>query len=253
MTSSSRPLAVLLVLVAALPVVVQPRPLVVTLKFVPQENVYVAGTALPPSVIDRSVEQLPRVEDSRNLADAATIGEGTDDDDRPFPIRASSDVVPFVSTTVTGLATSRALKIASPADRQLRLRLTRFNVNETNKAVGSTYSAEVQFAFVIADGDGRALAEGARRAPRTGMAALGVERICTEVLSDALKEAFMKVLADTTLQSAWGSGIPSASIAAPAGQETMEMRLRRVDDLLKKGLITPEEHKILREQILKNP
>jgi len=251
MTRASRLLAVLLVLGAALPAMAQPRPLLVTLKFVPQESVHVAGTALPPSVLDRSVEI--RVQDSRNLADAATIGEGTDDDDRPFPIRASSDVVPFVSNTVTGLATSRALKIASPADRQLRLRLTRFNVNETNKAVGSTYSAEVQFAFVIADGDGRALAEGAASgtANRYGRARSGAN--CAEVLSDALKDAFMNVLADTTLQSAWRSGTPSASNTAPAGQETMEMRLRRINDLLQKGLITPEEHKILREQILKNP
>jgi len=56
MTRASRLLAVLLVLGAALPAMAQPRPLLVTLKFVPQESVHVAGTALPPSVLDRSVE-----------------------------------------------------------------------------------------------------------------------------------------------------------------------------------------------------
>ena len=62
-----------------------------------------------------------------------------------------------------------------------------------------------------------------------------------EVLSDALKEAYAKVLADPGLQRAWISG--TASVAATAlSAESAEERLRKLDDLLKKGLIMKTEY-----------
>jgi hypothetical protein len=236
-------------LAAVLPAWAQPKELVVALRFTPQGSSREALVALPPSMLDRSVEI--QLVDWRNLTDASSLGEGTDDDDRPFAIRASTDVVGFVTDTVTALAGTRGLKTAAPADRQIRLRLTRFAVNESNKAVGSTYSAEVHLAYTVTDAEGNELAEGAAAgvANRYGRARSGAN--CSEVLSDALKEAFMGTLGDPKLQAAWTSVTSSAPPTSAAGKETMEERLRRVDDLLKKGLITPEEHKLLRAQILK--
>jgi hypothetical protein len=234
---------------APLALFAQPKELVVALRFTPQGNTRAASVALPPSMLDRPVEI--RIEDSRNVTEPSTLGEGTDDDDRPFPIRASTDVVRFVGDTVTDLASSRGLKTSTSADRHLRLRLTRFTVNESNRAVGSTYSAEVQFAYTVTDGQGRALVEGAAGgvANRYGRARSGAN--CSEVLSDALKEAFMSTLGDAKLQAAWGGSKTADADPPPAGGESMEERLRRIDDLLQKGLITPEEHKTLRAQILK--
>lgn len=160
--------------------------------------------ALPGSLIDRSVAI--RVEDSRNLADALVLGQGTDKDDRFFPIRATDDVIDFVDDAVSELAGSHALKTSSPPDRQLEIRLTRFTANEGNR------------------------------------------------------QAFSRILAEQKLQSAWISGEPSSSAesapsssatgAADAG--TVEERLKKLDDLLRRGVITEEEHRAARAEILKS-
>jgi hypothetical protein len=229
--------------------------LMVTLKFFPQESVRSNSVALPASLIDRASEI--RVEDSRESTDAQVIGTGTDDDDRPFPIRATSDVAKFVDDSVAQLATAHSLKKGSPAERVLNVRLTRFNVNESNKALGSTYNAEVHFAYTLLDGEGKPLTEGAAAgvANRYGRARSGEN--CAEVLSDALKDAFTKTMSDAALQKAWTSGQPMASGAKPAAGQpagptgTVEERLKRLDDLLKKGVITKEEHAARRAAILK--
>jgi hypothetical protein len=237
----------------------KPADLVVPLKFQPQESVRASSVALPTNVIDRALEI--RVEDGRELPDLRTIGTGTDDDDVTFAIRSTTDVAPWVTESVAQMAAAQAFKKGPPADRVLKLRLTRFNVNEMNKAVGSTYVAEVHFAYTLLDADGKTLFEGAAagttsrygRARSTGNAA--------EVLSDALKDAFAKTIGDAALQKAWGSGKPAAPAAAPAGGQppaaapasasSIEQRLKTLDDLLKKGVITKEEHAARRAAILK--
>lgn len=243
-------------------VAAQARELLVPLKFVPQESVRVTAVALPPSVLDRSVAV--GLEDGRNLPDPATIGDGTNDDDEPFPIKASTDVVQFVNETVQSLAVARRLKIAEAPERRLNLRLSTFTVIERNKAIGSTYSAEVHFAYTLTDAEGRQLVEGAASGVANRYGRARSSGNCAEVLSDALKDAFTNTLADPRLQAAWSSGTPASAVSpAPAGAPapasapapaggagTVEERLKRVDDLLKKGLISPEEHKALRSQIL---
>ena len=229
--------------------------LLIKLKFFPQESVRSNSVALPSSLIDRSVEI--RVQDSRDLPDALVVGSGTNDDDLPFAIRAATDVGKFVGESVTQLATAQALKKGAPAERVLQLRLTRFNVNESNKALGSTDIAEVHFAYTLLDDGGKTLAEGAAAgtANRYGRARSGDN--CSEVLSDALKDAFTKTIGDPTLQQAWMSGQPRSSAAsppvdhAPGTKGTIEERLRVLDDLLKRGVITKEEHAARRAAILK--
>jgi hypothetical protein len=228
----------------------------VTLKFIPQENLRANTVALPPSIIDRALAL--RVLDSRETTDPRIIGTGTNDDDLPFPIRATTDVEQFVRESVKQLAASQALKESgSPAERVLQLRLIRFNVNESNKAVGSTYAAEVHFAYTLFDGQGRALTEGATAgtADTYGRARSGTN--CAEVLSDALKDAFTRTIGSPVLQQAWMSGQPTPSAARPAGGQpaavmgTVEERLKALDDLLKRGVITEEEHATRRAAILK--
>lgn len=228
--------------------------LLVNLKFTPQESVDVESVALPPSLLERSVDI--RWSDGRKQEDASVIGSGTDDDDKLFSVRASTDVVEFVSNTVGQAAEVQGLKKASPADRQLDISLSRFTVSESNKALGSTYSAEVHLAYTLKDAAGVKLTEGAASgtANRYGKARSGANM--SEVLSDALKEAFTGVLEDSSLKTSWISGKPAAgagspSTAAPAAREgTVEERLKKLDDLLAKGLITKEEHKAARARIL---
>src|SRR5688500_10216148 len=99
----------------------RPSPaLLVALKFVPQERVGSSSVALPASVLDRAVDI--RVQDAREAADPRIVGTGTNDDDLPFPIRATTDVNQFVGEAVAQLATAQALKKGSSA-RVLQLRL----------------------------------------------------------------------------------------------------------------------------------
>jgi len=226
--------------------------LLVPLKFSPQD-LRVTGLALPGSLIDRAVDI--RIQDSRQETDPRVIGQGTDDDDRLFPIRAANDVLQFVTDVVSQLAAGQRLKKSTPAERMLNIRLTRFVVNESNKAIGSTYSAEVVFAYVLSDATGKTLMEGAASdvANRYGRARSAGN--CSEVLFDALKVVIAKMLSDQSLQAAWMTGRPAAATNAPAtvpaAQGSIEERLQRLQDLLKKGLITKQEYDARRAEILK--
>lgn len=226
------------------------KELVVDLKFVPQEGVHASSADLAPSMIERTVAL--KVEDGRGQADALVIGDGTNDDDKPFPIRASTEPKQYAAAAAEQIVSSWGLKTANPADRVLLIRLTRFYVNEGNKAVGSVYGAEVKLAYTLSDKSGKTLFEGAASgtAHRYGRARNAPN--CSEVLSDAFKEAVANALSDSALQTAWASG---KATGAPSNQsttkESVEDRLKKLDDLLKKGLITKEEHQKRRADILK--
>ncbi|HYC60413.1 MAG TPA: SHOCT domain-containing protein [Thermoanaerobaculia bacterium] len=227
------------------------KDLTVNLKFVPQEGVHSESPDIAPSMLERAFEL--RVEDSRAASDAMRIGKGTDDDDEVFSIASGSDVVSYVKDTLAALSGDWGLKIAAPTDRVLTVKVARFFVDESNKAVGSMYASEVKLAWTLADAKGRQLAEGtgSGSAHRYGRARSADN--CSEVLSDALKEAYAAVLSSHSLQTAWISGEAAAG-AAPAPQEkgSVEERLRKLDDLLKKGLITKDEYAKKRAEILKD-
>lgn len=258
------PLTLLVVGLAVVAVPAQQRSkksdLLVDLKFTLQESFSSGSAALSPSMIDKVA--VVRVRDARNHANPLTIGTGTDDDDLFFPILASTDVAAFVTESVKKMALGQGLKAGVEPARRLDLQLTKFMVNESNKAMGSTYSAEVHFAFTLLTGDGTMLMEGAAsgQANRYGRARSAAN--CSEVLSDAMKDAFMKVIGDQALQTTWASGTPAGGTASPstmssgtapasaAPKESIEVRLKRLDDLLAKGVISKEEHATARATIL---
>jgi putative oligomerization/nucleic acid binding protein/YajG family uncharacterized lipoprotein len=228
------------------------KDLTVPLKFVPQEGVHGSTVDLSAALLDQSVEL--RVEDARKLPDLLVIGSGTGGDDKPFPIHADRDVRAFIQDTLAAIGTAWSLKQQSPASRILKIQITGFAIDESNKAVGSVYSSEAKLAFTLMDAHEHALASGvgSGNAHRYGRAH-SPDNI-NEVLSDALKEAYANVLADPALQSAWVSGKPAASATTVAAQatESVEERLRKLDELLKKGLITKEEYQKKRAEILKD-
>jgi Uncharacterized lipoprotein len=225
------------------------KELTVPLKYIPQEGVHATSADLPPALLNQAVEI--RVEDARKLDDPLVIGHGTGGDDKVFPMHADHDVIAFIQEMVTGVSKEWSLKQEHPAARTLILQVTRFDVDESNKALGSMYSTEVKFAFTLKDAHGKALAEGmgTGTAHRYGHAH-SPENI-NEVLSDSLKEAYANVLADPGLQKAWISGTGSGT-ATSRPAESAEERLRKLDDLLKKGLITKVEYDKKRAEILKD-
>jgi hypothetical protein len=243
-----------LALLFSLEAAAKDQDLTVNLKFVPQEGVQSESPDMPPSMLERGVQL--RVEDGRGTQDAATIGQGTNDDDKAFSIKAGTDVVAYVKDTLTNVAEGWGLK-TSEAQRILTLRIARFFVEEGNKALGSVYSSEVKFSWILTDAGGKQLAEGAGSgsAHRYGRARSADN--CSEVLSDAMKEAFNEVLSTSSLQSAWTSGKAAAGTSASSSSSSeekpsVEERLRKLDDLLKKGLITKEEYNKKRAEILKD-
>lgn len=225
------------------------KELTVPLKYIPQEGVHSTSADLPPALLNQPAEV--RVEDARKLDDLLVIGQGTGGDDKIFPIHADHDAIAFIQEMVTGVGKEWSLKQEHPAPRTLVLQVTRFYVDESNKALGSIYGTEVKFAFTLKDARGKTLAEGTGTgtAHRYGHAH-SPENI-NEVLSDALKEAYANVLADPGLQKAWISGAASVTNTARAA-ESAEERLRKLDDLLKKGLITKAEYDKKRAEILKD-
>jgi hypothetical protein len=226
------------------------KELTIPLKFTPQEGVHESSADLPPTLLNQSVEI--RVDDARKLDDPLLIGQGTGGDDKRFPIHADHGVAAFVQEVATSVAKEWSLKTDHPAARTLILQLTRFNIDESNKALGSIYGGEVKFAYILKDARGRTLAEGtgSGTAHRYGHAH-SPENI-NEVLSDALKEAYANVLGDKPLQTAWISGTRSttSSVGAAPAVESPEERLRKLDDLLKKGLITKAEYDKRRAAII---
>jgi len=225
------------------------KELTVNLRFAPQEGVQANSPDLTPAVLETTVAI--RVEDARGGDAATTIGQGTNDDDQAFPIRASNDVDAYVADTVRQIGGGWGLKLADDSERVLTLRLTRFYVDESNKAMGSVYAAEVKVTYMLADRAGKKLIEGASSgtAHRYGRARSADN--CNEVLSDSVKEAFANVLSEPRLQEAWSSGRTTGA-ADKTSHESVEERLRKLEDLFKKGLITKEEYDKKRAEILKD-
>jgi hypothetical protein len=223
----------------------------VDLRFAPQEGVNSNSPDLTAGMLERAATL--RLEDGRT-GEKLEIGQGTNDDDQHFPIVASTDVLPYLSETLKSVATDWGLKVEDRADRVLTMKVMRYFVDESNKAVGSVYASEVKLTYTLADGSGKQLLDGAASgsAHRYGRARSGEN--CNEVLSDALKEAFANVLSDPRLQDAWVSGKASGggSTGGASKPESVEERLRKLDDLLKKGLITKEEYDKKRAEILKD-
>jgi len=226
------------------------KELTVPLKYTPQEGVHTTSADLTPAMLEKAIDI--RVEDARKLADPLQIGQGTGGDDKVFPIHSDHDVIAFIQEMVNGMGKEWSIKQEHPAPRTLILQVTRFYVDESNKALGSMYGTEVKLAFILKDAKGNNLAEGVGTgsAHRYGHAH-SPENI-NEVLSDALKEAYANVFADPGLQKSWISGSASAAVSTAHTAESAEERLRKLDDLLKKGLITKAEYDKKRAEILKD-
>jgi hypothetical protein len=226
------------------------KELTVPLKFAPQEAVHESSAALPPGMLDQTVEV--RVEDARKLQDPLVIGSGTGGDDKPFPIHADREVRGYVQEVLADIGKAWSLKLDGPATRILIVRITSFSIDESNKALGSMYSADVKLAFTLTDSQAHALSSGVGSGSTHRYGRAHSPENINEVLSDALKEAYANVLSDSALQTSWVAGKPAGNATQAAPRESVEERLRKLEDLYKKGLITKDEYQKRREEILKD-
>jgi len=159
----------------------------VPLEYSPQE-------ALGSRVPDFGGKKAPRAvkivtEDGRTGAVPAVVGDGTDDDDRPFDISAEGDVMGFAGEVVRRNFEEWSFPVDDASKTVLTLRLSRFWVAERNQAVGSMYSAEVRWIWTLTGESGETLGWGTASGDTKRYGKERSRENCTEVLSDALKEA----------------------------------------------------------------
>ncbi len=223
-------------------------PVNIDLRYAPQESVGTNTPTLQAGISDRPVRL--EMTEGRTVADLAVIGESTDDDDWVWPVRATDDPIVWSKEVLAKNAGDWGIRVDDGAPLTLAGKLTRFRIVESNKAVGSTYNAEVQFTFELRDAKGNLLWDGTGAGDATRYGRPRSEDNINEVLSDATQEAYAAALAETKLQEAWlGKSAPiagpateaAASSATPAAARpagdviTPEAMLEELVKLKKKG------------------
>jgi hypothetical protein len=189
-------------------------PFTVALKYVPQESVGSTSVMLAPGLGDRPV--VLSLADGRPGADPAVIGENANDD-QMTPMRASNDPLAWANEVLRKTATDWGVRTADKAPLSLAGKLVRLRVLESRKAVGSTYTAEVQVSFALKDARGGTLWEGVVAGDATRYGRKLSDENVNEVLSDATKQAYANLFNTSALQDAWaGKGKAVATTAASA-------------------------------------
>lgn len=248
------------VLLYSLAVSAQDKPITTNLKFSPQEGVASDAPLLPDGFKDKSVAI--KVVDGRKVKTPGTIGEGTGNEDRSFPILTEDDVIRYATDVLIQVVEQWGMTTrGNPADRTLTVKLSHFYVTESNKALGSMYSGDVTLNYSLADARGKTLASGTVAGDTKRYGRARSKDNYSEVLSDALKEAYSSMFSEQALQDGWMSGKSSGSAraeassssksSAPCDDLTPEQRMKRLDDMLKKGMITKDEYNSKRAEIVK--
>lgn len=235
---------VLAVLAVAAPIALGASDVTVPLVFQPQESVADNDVpSFPPSMLDKPIALM--LSDARGGA-LDKIGQGTDDDDKVFAYRSARPVGEFVQSVATELLLGSGVRVDPAAPLQLKLRLTSFSIDESNKPVGSMYGGVVKFAYTL-EFMGQTISEGASEGSARRYGKSASTQNVAEVLSDATKQGLANVLAEPGFQAAWASGVKSAT----PSQDSIEAKLERLDALLEGGKISPEEHARARADVLK--
>ena len=156
------------------------------------------------------------VVDGRTGADPTVIGEISDHADKVFPLLISNDPIAWANEVLKKEAAASGIKVTPDAPLSLTGKLTQLRLVASTKALGSTYNAQIQVAFTLADSRGRTLWTGSTEG---GATQYGKERSgenANEVLNDALREAYTNAFEDSGLQGAWVGGKPIASSGSSA-------------------------------------
>lgn len=201
------------------------RPFEIALRFIPQDSIASSTPELPSGVTDRPVRLA--VEDGRTGDGPAEIGESSDDDDKMWPVRATNDVRSWTYDALQKTVSEWGIKIADGAPLVLVGKITGFRLEESNKAVGSTFHAEVKLAATLKSAGGAILWEGNAFGDATRYGKSRSEENANEVFSDALIEAAADLFGNEELQDAWvGKGTPrAAASSASSSSASAEARV----------------------------
>lgn len=194
--------------------------LIIPLKFIPTKKLGSDAATLRAGISNKPIAIA--IEDVREVKTKDLVGEGTGSGDDTFRIRHAGHLPSYLKTTVQDRFGTWGVQTSDSSDLVMMIRVTRFHVFETHAFYGSTFAAEVQLPWTLADRSGRVFASGT---------ALGTGKTkgrwrnpinCEEVLADALQQAAARVVGDPSLQEAWLTAVPQpapehvAAAAAPA-------------------------------------
>jgi len=187
-------------------------PFTLTLQSPPQEA---AGDATAAAAFADHPAKVMVVE-GRTAADLTVIGEISDHADKTFPILAANDAVAWADGALKKSAAAAGIRVSPDAPLALTAKLTGLKLTAVTKAFGSTYNAEIQLTYVLTDGKGRTLWQGAAEGSANRYGKARSAENANEVLADAVKEAFGNALNDAGLQGAWGGKGKPVAVASPA-------------------------------------
>jgi uncharacterized lipoprotein YajG len=186
--------------------------LILTLRFTPTSATYSEAPALPSTALARTLTV--EVADERAISDRSIVGEGTDDDDTRFPVKADNDVAELAREVIPKLASGWGMRTAPRAERTLVVTVVKWFATEANQAVGSMYTTEVVLRGELRDATGRTLwrAVGSGDTRRYGKKQSSANY--NETFSDAAQEALADLLSDGDLHVALEKGTPGPVVAA---------------------------------------
>jgi hypothetical protein len=176
------------------------------LTYIPQGAEHDVSPTISAGLLTRPVKLV--FEDGRPSSEQAVVGEGTDDSDRIFPWRASGPVPEYARNIFERIAVGWGIRFDDQAKVSLALRLIRFYLTEKHQFVGSSYLAE-----------GTILAAGVAAGDASRYGRKGSADNCNEVLSDATRASYLRLIDNRDLQAAWsGEKAPAPTVATPAPQ-----------------------------------
>jgi len=189
------------------------RPFDIALRFLPGDEGIASSTPeqLSSDVTDRPV----RLAVTDDRSDPADIGESSDDDNKLWPVHATNDVTAWAHDALQKTLTGWDIKLADNAPLTLAVKLTAVKLEESNKAVGSTFHAEVKLAAALKNAKGGVLWDGTAFGDATRYGKSRSEENANEVFSDAIIEAAADLIGNEDLQGAWaGNGTPRAAASS---------------------------------------
>jgi hypothetical protein len=200
------------VLSLAVGVAIAGEDLVIPLKFIPTTKPGAVKASLKEGVSSKAIAIA--VQDGRTVGSRDIIGEGTGNGDDTFRIRYAGHLPGYLKTTIQDRFNAWGVLFDDTSDLALMIRVTRFHVRETHAFLNSTFTAEVQLPWILADRAGHVFAEGTAMGTGSTKGRWRNPVNCEEVLSDALQEAAAVLVGDAKLQDAWLAAKPEPAPAS---------------------------------------
>jgi hypothetical protein len=217
----------------------------IALRPLPQASLQGQSPALGAAMTAKAVKLV--IEDGRTGPDPAILGQTQDHTDQFFPLRTSSNVLAWTTDSVQKAVAVWGIKTADSAPLVLTGRIVQFALNESTKAVGAMYGAEIQISFTLKNAKGGVLWESNHGGDSHRFGKSRSEENANEVLVEAIKQACSELFGDAGLQEAWdgkatphaaGAAAPAASMAPVAPPMTPSALLAELVKLKKQGFDT---------------